>query len=40
MTPNDRSLIFVKKKNRIAPKDMRTKFKYFNCSGVLDMQIL
>ena len=40
MPPNDRSFIFVKKKNRIEPKDIRAKFEYFNCSGVLDIHIL
>ena len=42
MPPIERSPIFVQKtkKNYIEVKDIRTKFKGFNCSGVLDMQIL
>ena len=31
---------FLLKKNNIEPKDIRTKFNWFTCSGVLDMQIL
>ena len=31
---------FLSNRNHIEPRDIRTKFVKFNCSGVLDMQIL
>ena len=42
MRPNDRSLIFVKKKKKthIEPKGIRIKLEQFNCSGVIGKQIL
>ena len=41
MPPNYRSPILVKKKNNyIEPKDIHKKFELFNCSTILDMQIL